>query len=464
MTEELAVRSGETEVSAGKLMWVGQYQKEEWHPEFQFHGSVEELLEEGGNPDVVVLALEPEEQDKQLWQIRQNDKTALSLVLVVRESPLSPFLSNGVLQNDLAARYQVYQRRKAKVRLEQNEDPASRLLIYLWLHNQPLQSKAEPSTSQLYSYPLLGAFEVSTDDPVSWLTSLVQKEWIQQESLTNRVRLCAHCKSGHLNYIDVCPACHSIDIVQQSALHCFRCGHVGAQDEFRKSLSLMCPNCLIQLRHIGVDYDRPIETQKCSDCSLLFSESKVVAECLQCGTANAIDELIVRSIYSYSLSARGRDLVQKGIDYSGFLPVLGEAVSEPQFYWLLKWLNRLGKRHQQSHMLVAVQPVNLTGFLDALGEAEGMERLDAIRDRIRSIMRITDACSNSTQEGLLILLPLTTNAQLDAVIDKLERLKDQQYDYRLDLQLKAVELPADIGDNVAAWLSDALTQAAPIIL
>lgn len=463
MTEELAARSGEAGVSAGRLIWVGRYKKEEWHPEFQFCSSVEELLEGDDKPDVLVLALEPAEQDKQLWQIRQNDKTALSLVLVAQESPLSPFLSNGVLQRDLATRYQVYQRRKAKVSLEEN-DPVSKLLIYLWLHNQSLKPKAEPSKAQLYSYPLLSAFEVSTDDPVSWLTGLVQREWIQQENLTNRVRLCAHCKSGHLNYVDVCPACHTIDIVQHSALHCFRCGHVGAQDEFRKSLSLTCPNCLVQLRHIGVDYDRPIETQKCAGCRFLFSESQVVAECLECGTANSVDELIVRRIHSYNLSTRGRDLVQKGMEYSGFLPVLGEAVSEPQLYWLLKWLNRLGKRHQQSHMLVAVQPVNLAGFLDALGEAEGMDRLDAICDRIRSIMRITDACSNSTQEGLLILLPLTTKLQLDAVIDKLGRLKDQQYDYRLEIQLKAVELPADIGDNVAAWLSDALTQAAPIIL
>jgi len=451
--------SGVSLSSSKPLAWIGNYSDKTWHPSFEHYHSVQELIANKQPPQLIVFSLDPEEQDVQLNELRKHSITALSKIYVEHESALSPYLSNGVWEESCLKGFEQYQERLSKVGLPYDEDIRFKLLTYLWLHDEPLLPKMQPSKSYIFSYPLLSAFGIELAEVMPWLASMVENEWLVENSLTNRVRYCASCQSGYLNYVDVCPNCESIDTSLQASLHCFKCGHVGAQESFKTRSSLTCPNCLTQLRHIGTDYDRPIETSKCRRCNHLFSESLVVAECLYCHVHNPVDKLQVRNVYSYTISALGSTLVRRGMKNVTLLPNVGEQMAYSQFYWLLDWANKLAKRHDMKHTLVSLQASNLSEFIKEKGEVEGLARLDAIQERLQSVVRMTDACCGDGFGGLLMFFPVTERKNLDAVIKKLLNVKSLQHDQSLSLELKIIELPDDIGSNVEDWLVDKLTQA-----
>tara|TARA_R100001224_G_scaffold84067_1_gene53383 strand:- start:33644 stop:34579 length:936 start_codon:yes stop_codon:yes gene_type:complete len=311
---------------------------------------------------------------------------------------------------------------------------------------------------------LLSAFGLEPEETGRFLSSLQNNDWIAKDSLKNRVRYCASCHSGHLNYIDVCPKCESIDTHNQSSLHCFSCGHVGGEETFKTSSAISCPNCMARLRHLGVDYDRPIETQKCRSCDNLFSESSVVAQCLHCHVSNPVDKLHIKNIHSYCLSSFGQTIARQGIEHINFTPEVGENMPISQFYWLVGWLDRLAQRHSVNHCIISLAASNLSEFLSEKGEVEGMLRLDAIKERLQSVVRMTDACCNDADGNLLMLLPMTKSTQLGVVMEKLESVKNQQHDQFLELEVKVVELPGSVGSNAGAWLTDTLNSTEPKLL
>lgn len=137
-------------------------------------------------------------------------------------------------------------------------------------------------------------------------------------------------------------------------------------------------------------------------------------------------------------------------------------MTSAQFYWLLDWQNKLAKRHHQTHSILSIQMLNVDEFLRAEGEAKGFAQLDALQDRLRSVIRVTDACSNYTRDGLLMLLPMTEMSQLNSIYKKLFDLKELQSTSKIEFSVKALTLPAEIGENVAEWLTDQLVKAKPI--
>lgn len=445
------------------FVWIGPCHQHPWHPEFETFNSVEALLEQGRTVELIVLSLQAEEQDKCLRALRKNDSTFLSHILVCHESALSPYLANGLWDAGYDECYQIYQLKKKQIKLDYHDDPRYKLLTYLWCHeNTILEPHSVPEKTYLYDYPLLRCFGINPEESFTWLGELQKSQLIEKAELSNRLRFCPSCHSGHLNYIDVCPQCHSIDTELQSSLHCFNCGHVGAQASFRKLNSLSCPNCLQSLRHIGVDYDRPIENQHCNSCQTLFVDAVVEAKCLHCQVSSKLNDLHVRNVYSFKLAITGRTLVRQGRSLSWFALEPGEQMTSAQFYWLLDWQNKLAKRHHQTHSILSIQMLNVDEFLRAEGEAKGFAQLDALQDRLRSVIRVTDACSNYTRDGLLMLLPMTERSQLNSIYKKLFDLKELQSTSKIEFSVKALTLPAEIGENVAEWLTDQLVKSKPI--
>ncbi|MCH7421200.1 hypothetical protein [Shewanella sp. MM_2022_3] len=445
------------------FIWIGPCHRQSWYPDFDAFNSVEALLELGHSAELIVLSLQAEEQDKCLRVLRENDATFLSHILVCHESALSPYLANGLWNAEYNEHYQIYKLKKQQVKLDYQDDPRYKLLAYLWCHhNAILEPHSVPEKKYLYDYPLLRCFGIHPEESFTWLGELQKSQLIEKAELSNRLRFCPGCHSGHLNYIDVCPQCHSIDIELQSSLHCFNCGHVGAQASFRKLNTLSCPNCLQSLRHIGVDYDRPIENQHCNSCQTLFVDAVVEAKCLHCQLSSKLDDLHVRNVYSFKLAIPGRTLVRQGRSQSWFAFEPGEQMTSAQFFWLVDWQNKLAKRHHQTHSILSIQMLNVDEFLQAEGEAKGFAQLDALQERLRSVIRVTDACSNYTRDGLLMLLPMTDMSQLKSIYKKLFDLKELQSASKIELSVKALTLPADIGENVGEWLTDQLVKAKPI--
>ena len=411
--------------------------------------------------DVLIISLPSDQQDNLLLQLRSQSQTALLPVWVEHASSLSPYLANNSFHQDNLHLATEYFTRKKQVKLKFDEDTAFRLLTWLWVYQTDLTPINKPSDPSLYEHPLLTAWNIPVQDSFPWLSRLRKKGWLSSNGLHNRIRLCSHCYSGHLNYVDVCPQCQHLDIELRASLHCFNCGHVGNQDSFRKAPGLCCPNCLQALRHIGVDYDRPIENQYCNSCHALFTEALVEAQCLDCNTHASVDSLKVRNIHHYGISSTGKRLVRQGITAEHLELQVGETLTNQQFNWLIDWQNQLAKRHQHVHSIAYIEILNLNDFIQSEGETTGLALLDALQERLSGLVRVTDPCSNTLSDGLLIFLPFTSEAQVNVIYEKLKLLTTEQTRTPLHLRFRTVSLPDDIGVNVKDWISGKLDQAKP---
>ena len=220
-----------------------------------------------------------------------------------------------------------------------------------------------------------------------WLQQKRQENLLDAADLIDRIRQCTACSSSRLNYVDVCPECHSIDIVRQPSLHCFVCGHVAPQQDFLKGDALVCPNCLSQLRHIGSDYDRPLENYRCRSCAAFFLDADVDVHCIDCCKVNSPDELRVREIHSFKLSEAGALACRQGLNnnagmnsYFRQLKLMDRGAFIEALNWQMAIAKRYGKAGKTDDIssLLGVRIENIQQVFAAVGEARASAMLEGL--------------------------------------------------------------------------------------
>jgi len=385
--------------------------------------------------DVLLLDMPGASAGKLLRKLRIDTSYRFSLIYCCRDldgwcealgdgAPPADLQEVTPLWNLWKARFSLFDSAGASDRFE------SRVLSWLWFRSSAeVHALRDPEVPQHYRYPLLEV--LAEDEQVNtfvWLTLMAEQDWLEEGVLVDRVRLCSSCGSGRLNYVDVCPECQALDISRQPSLHCFTCGHVGAQENFLKDGMLLCPNCLNRLRHIGSDYDRPLENYRCRSCQAFFVDADVQARCLDCVLAHAPDKLRVREIRHYRLTEAGRlrcrqgfSNEQGGVNHFGRLNLLGGK----DFYELLTWQIQIVRRYKlPDFSLIGLRFVNLTDTLLRLGEHRGHAFVDSLVDRLQETVRETDRCSRSSEEFLWLMLPNTGAEGLVSVKRRLEQVAE----------------------------------------
>lgn len=336
------------------------------------------------------------------------------------------------------------------------ETPDERLLCYFGMRPEAtLAPLVDPRSDALYRYPLLEAYRDGEEAPI-WLSTLLRRGRLEQTEVLDRTRHCRRCHSGHLNYVDVCPECDAVDIVANESLHCFVCGHVGQRDRFTREGALVCPNCYTRLRHIGVDYDRPLETHACNQCMASFSEPKVLANCLSCGHGQEPSDLNVVTVGHYRLTAQTRLLAANGGIAANWASSLGEFRLMPPalFANILDWQMDVARRYQ-SHLfsLVGVNLGDLDSLIAVIGEGRALQLLDSLSDRLSELLRSSDLVGRTLDTQLWLLLPGTPAANLSVVIERLrnlEKLTDE--DIGLTLSITAITAPEGLEEGEDARL------------
>lgn len=161
-----------------------------------------------------------------------------------------------------------------------------------------------------YAYPRIDSFFFNRKD--AYLHSRQILKQAEEEGYLKRKyfdtqHLCKTCSSGFLNYHEVCPKCGEHDLKATNLIHHFRCAYLGPETDFAAHHKLICPKCAVELRNIGVDYDRPgkMFTCKSQSCGHKFQEAPIQVCCVDCGTAQAPYELVVKKVYQYDLAEAG---------------------------------------------------------------------------------------------------------------------------------------------------------------
>ncbi|MGG7648042.1 GGDEF domain-containing protein, diguanylate cyclase (c-di-GMP synthetase) or its enzymatically inactive variants [Pseudomonas frederiksbergensis] len=383
--------------------------------------------------DVVLLDLPAAYAGRVLRKLRTIPPYRYSLIYCCRDqNGWCEALGDGacpVDSSEIRALWGVWRERyKLFVQGSATERFESRVLSWLWLRdNAHIYALRDPEVPQHYRYPLLDALADSEQiNPFVWLSLMVQQDWLEEGVLVDRVRLCSECGSGRLNYIDVCAECQALDISRQPSLHCFTCGHVGPQENFLKDGVLLCPNCLNRLRHIGSDYDRPMENYRCRSCQAFFVDADVQARCLDCGLSHTPDKLRVREVRDFRLAEAGRfrcrqEFSDQSVRHFGRLNLLGGK----DFYDLLTWQIQVVRRYPvPAFSVLGLRFVNLASTLSRLGEHHGHAFIDSVAERLKETVRDTDRCSRSTEEYFWIMLPHTDDTGLETVKQRLSRVAE----------------------------------------
>ncbi|MBC7695851.1 MAG: hypothetical protein H7141_10455 [Burkholderiales bacterium] len=172
-----------------------------------------------------------------------------------------------------------------------------------------------------YCYPLISVnFEAFEEAKVIEILEWAEKEHLIWPDFQDRVYLCSNCKGGHLSFREICPNCDSANMRSEDLVHHFPCGYIGAISDFKNNIDtvLTCPKCSKNLRHIGVDYDKPSIINHCQNCNDVFQDYLVKAKCIQCKTDTDVQFLISKDINLYKLTKKGRNSAVGGIYTSDY--------------------------------------------------------------------------------------------------------------------------------------------------
>ena len=382
-------------------------------------------------------------------------------VLVSPASSEVPLLSDGAAPfGDAVAACD----RALAVRRSVRIDPASlhldeRVLYFLYLRDRAeLQPLCDRHSPMLYRYPLVEALAHSGEDVAACLQALTRRRLLEPATLVDRTRHCRTCGCAHLHYLDVCPHCSSLQIRKAASLHCFSCGHVAPEDDFKDGGALVCPKCSVALRHIGVDYDRPLTQYACGSCHHAFMETSVLARCLDCGATHQPSALDVREIASLRLSTLGRAALRAGQIQESMAALDAQNYVEPaQFRRMLDWALATQSRHAEMRLgLMLVQFQNTAQVIEAQGAARVFLMLDEFAHRLHELLRTSDITTRTQEELLWLLLPFSNPQGLeDRLKNALADLSTHTGGATLRVRIRHLQIPGDLrtGDHAAQLMA-----------
>ncbi len=407
----------------------------------------------------VIGTNDPNKAYRLLRSLRSNAATALTPAFLLKSlGDAAGQLSDGVA-NSVAEAWKKavpITRSLAELEPESLADPhngAYRLLAFLYTRPEyTLTPQRSWRSKKVYTYPLAEAV-LESEDAAQDLDGMVQRKLLAPSQLVDRLRHCPKCDGAHLHYIDTCPNCAGIDIEQKPFLHCFACGHVGPEMVFFSHNVLVCPQCTARLRHIGSDYDRPLENFQCCGCQHIFIDPAVVARCLHCSQSSDTEALVPRLVHVMQITEKGRQSARTG-NMDDVFTLLDDLNNVPPAYFesILKWFLALCQRHpEEQFSLIVVRFGNLVELTDRIGRHQVRNLMDEFARRVRELIRSTDLTTRTDQQTLWLLLPKTHAAGKQTVLGRISGLKTDE-GTGLELITASFHAPSEMIPNENAKL------------
>lgn len=363
------------------------------------------------NADAVLLISEKESNQKDcISRIRTHKDPEIALLPIFIKYPTNAINSihtDGIFKEELSAK-------ESKIIIKNIEQVATqltgsyeerirqRLLQYVYTRKSKLEAVKNRKSSIGYSFPILDLY--FSDNPLSIfkeLNHLKNKDWVTA-SLKDKLQLCSSCNDSFMIYKETCPKCKSIHIKDQDVVHHFPCAHVAPEEQFKNKDGdqLTCPKCDKNLRHIGIDYDKPSSVYHCHNCEHDFQNAEVIADCHSCGHKNQLEELIEVEISSYTITAKGIHTVEHGL-----LPEK-KKVKTDIFGQLLKHEKiRTQDKEQKSYVLEVTIKAS---FLEMLNKTYADKFWEEIKYVANNYVLSNQYISQTDNKLLLLLIEQTT--------------------------------------------------------
>ncbi len=269
-----------------------------------------------------------------------------------------------------------------------------------------------------FLFPAINTF--SEMDSFDLLTKMSIDGLLEQE-FYDVVNLCPECRSSHINFREVCPSCKSSDIRQEDYIHHFRCGYLAPESDYREKDSdkLICPKCGRELRHIGVDYDKPSKVFICNSCGNVFEEPESMFFCFNCGVMFDKEEAVKFSVRKYFITKYGRDVAFAGSIASTYTRSLIESDSKILPYSIFEMiLEKERKRAQRYGLSSCLLDIDFTS--DKISESMLYEMVRDTTNLLKLNLRDTDVIT-FTERHVLVLLLSTPCSDVQPLIERIRK-------------------------------------------
>jgi hypothetical protein len=305
-----------------------------------------------------------------------------------------------------------------------------------------------------YTYPIVSVnFELFEEYRVLEVLTWAESENLIWPDFIDRAYFCNNCKAGHLSYREVCPTCDSSNMKSQDLVHHFPCGYIGPISDFKNSIdsTLNCPKCSKNLRHIGVDYDKPSLINHCQNCNEVFQDYVVKAKCVHCKQDGDVQYLLSKDINSYKLTKKGRYAATSGI--MGKMTeqedeIFGSVNSKTFFTMMHYESERIKNNSSLRANIAALQLENVFDLTRKLGKAREKAFITELVHLIRENIRTPDFINVSNPSMIFICIldtELTTsNYYLTKICEKLKELVHNNFDnFEMKTEFKVETLRKD---------------------
>jgi hypothetical protein len=256
----------------------------------------------------------------------------------------------------------------------------------------------------------------SGPDTAPLLVSLVASGFLA-EHLVEVAHACPTCGSIQVIFRDGCQACAAPDVRTVDLVHHFRCGYQGPETQFSARHGLyICPKCRRELRHFGLDYDKPGEVTVCGACGHTSAETTVHGRCLSCHATFPAANAPKLRIFDYALTGAGMHAVLSGqtrmFDPARLLEENLPLMPLDTLFMMARKLGALGNRSVVQTLLMTVSLNRAIAESQASGEE--IRLLVKIGVELVKVIRETDTAAYD--RGILyLLMPAATRADADAV-------------------------------------------------
>jgi hypothetical protein len=331
-------------------------------------------------------------------------------------------------------------------------------LAYLYTRNTQLKPIHSRESFIGYEFPFVSLFYKKTEAVhlLNTLQKATEKNLLSFK-LQDYIHLCKSCSGNYLNFRECCPKCDSIDIAAHDMIHHFVCAHVAPEKDFKKEDGLECPKCDKNLRHIGIDYDKPSTIYSCNSCSHEFQNPGMLSLCLDCGTENQLEELMQKSIGTYALTQNGEQQLFRKVSESSSRGIehkehLG-SMSVPLFKILLEQEIKRVKATNGSSYFAAIQFQN--NQLQLLNSDAKKGLMKEISGIIKPYLKDTDILSAERFNSYYILMPETKEYELERLenidYNLAKLLSDNVLENRQEIEISVHQING--GDSLQTYFS-----------
>lgn len=301
----------------------------------------------------------------------------------------------------------------------------------------PIDAAWNPDRKDAVWYPLLGAVAA----PRQQLESLAGFDLLQRRFF-RRASVCDRCASSRLCAYEACVECGGGCLAEEEIVHHYACGHEAAESAFLSGRELICPKCRKELRHLGVDYDKPGSVVSCGDCGKIMAEPRVAFDCLDCGHATPGDGIKTVDWFHYDLTQAGVAALHDGrlpyLSFRDLLTPFSRAYPVHDFVMLARESLRVAARYDRPFSLMAVSVTNAEALRDQYGSGRLAAAFRMVVDLFVETVREADRITATGDQRVLIALPETPESNAAVLMKRFEeRVRD------------AIELPVALESAVA---------------